>query len=215
MAARMNDEATVKEAQSWSKRGRASFEKKLWNKNYFMAYNNVQEGLTEKQLAHHAKTAKVSVACVAGQLVGVWAARCLGLGDIVSGDKVKQALSTILASNAMASPFGAVNAVLPTGEKDRSNLQSENCWLGLTYVVAGLAIQGGRVPEGLALAKKAWESVHVHTLNPWNQPDLYSSTDASPVFGDHYLRNMVIWSLVLDLAKTDKSLESFLSVHKR
>lgn len=210
IAALMRDEQMQKEALLWFKKGRVSFEKKLWRKGYFIAYNNTKEGLTEQQLSHHVKSQKISISCMAAQLVGQWIAHLLGLGYIVSEDRVKKALLTILKMNGSASAFGAVNAVLPSGEKDKANWQSENIWFGINYCLASLAIYEGYVSEGLELAKKVWDNAASNILNPWNQADMYSSTDGTYLFGDHYMRNMVIWAIPFALAKKDKSIDAFL-----
>ncbi len=210
MAALMKDAALAKEAHQWFRKGRASFDKKLWNKSYYMAYNNAQESLTEKQLAHHIRARKVSPSCTAAQLVGQWAAHVLDLGYIVAPEKVKKAVATILKRNAQASAFGVVNAVTPSGERDKSNWHSQHCWFGLAYVVAGLAIYEGFEKEGLELAEKAWNAASVHALNPWNQPDMYSATDGTYLFGDHYMRNMVAWSLLGALGKKQRECAALL-----
>jgi uncharacterized protein (DUF608 family) len=215
IAALIHDEEMAKESSFWFKKGRVSFEKKLWRKRYFIAYNNAKEGLSEKQLLHHVKSQKVSISCMASQLAGQWIAHLLGLGYIVSQDKVQKALNTIFGLNASASAFGAVNAVSTDGEKDKTNWHSENIWFGMTYCLASLAIYEGFQKQGLELAKKAWDNAALNVRNPWNQPDMYSSTDGSYLFGDHYMRNMVIWSLVFALAKKDKSIASFLETFKK
>lgn len=212
IAGLMKDVEMEAQAQLWFKKGKAVFEKKLWYKKYFIAYNSTKNGLTEQQLPHHVKTQKVSVACMAAQLTGQWIAHLLGLGYIVSEERVKKALATIFELNGSASSFGLVNAVLPNGEKDKSNWQSENIWFGITYCVASLAIYEGFQKEGLALAKKAWDNAAVNVLNPWNQPDMYSASDGSYLFGDHYMRNMVIWSVLFALARKNKEIEKFLKV---
>lgn len=210
IASLMQDESMQKEAAEWFKKGRASFERKLWFKKYFLAYNSTKDRLSEQQLSHQVKLQKASGACMAAQLSGQWIAHLLGLGYIVSQEKVHKALATILELNGAASPFGAVNAILPTGEKDKSNWQSENCWFGITYSVACLAIFEGFKEQGMSLAKKAWDHAATGALNAWNQPDMYSSADGSYLFGDHYMRNMSIWSILSALAKKDKEIENFL-----
>ncbi|OIO35371.1 MAG: hypothetical protein AUJ74_06410 [Candidatus Omnitrophica bacterium CG1_02_44_16] len=214
IAALMHDEEMVKEASLWFKKGGVSFEKKLWRKKYFIAYNNAKEGLSEKQIAHHVKTQKVNISCMASQLAGQWIAHLLGLGYIVSQDKVRKAVSTIFELNGSASAFGVVNAVSESGEKDRSNWHSENIWFGMTYCLASLAIYEGFQEQGLELAKKAWDNAVLNVRNPWDQPDMYSSTDGSYIFGDHYMRNMVIWSLLFALGRKDKKIEEFLRFKK-
>ena len=215
IAALMHDEEMAKEASLWFKKGRVSFEKKLWRKKYFIAYNNAKEGLSEKQLVHHVKSQKVNISCMASQLSGQWIAHLLGLGYIVSQDKVQKALGTIFELNGSASAFGAVNAVSSDGQKDKTNSHSENIWFGMTYCLASLAIYEGFQKQGLELAKKAWDNVALNVRNPWNQADMYSSTDGSYLFGDHDMRNMAIWSLLFALAKKDKSAASFLESFKK
>jgi len=208
MAGRLGDEDMAQEARLWHKKGRLQFEKKLWHKSYFIAYNDCGKELSERQITHQLRSQKVSISCTSSQLLGQWAAHLLGLGYIVSEDKVKKALATILSLNA--NPFGAVNAVLPSGEKDRSNWHTEHVWFGMTYCLGALAIYEGFDKEGLALVRKAWENVSLHALNPWNQPDMVSSTDGSHVFGDHYMRNMVLWSVLWAMARKDKQILAFL-----
>ena len=210
MAGLMKDADMEAEARDWFKKGRASFEKKLWHKQYFMAYNNGRNGLSNHQLSHQVKAQKINISCMAAQLTGQWVAHLLGLGYIVSQDKVKKALETILNLNGGASSFGAVNSVLPTGEKDKTNPHAENVWFGITYSVACLAIYEGFEKEGLELAKKAWDNAAQGALNPWNQPDMVSSYDGNYLFGDHEMRNMVIWCLLFSLAKKDKKIEKFI-----
>lgn len=210
IAGLLQDEPMQKEARQWFKKAQTSFEEKLWHKKYYLAYNNAKEHLSEKQLNHHVKSQKVSVACMAAQLTGQWVANLLGLGYIVSPERIKKALAMMLEFNAQASSFGAANGVLPTGEIDRSNAQSQNCWYGVTYTLAALAYDEGFQKEALALAKKAWDNASMNTLDPWNQPDTYSSLDGRRVFGDHYMRNMVIWSLLSSIARKDKSVAAFL-----
>lgn len=211
MSLLLEDKEMQKVALLWFKQGRASFEKKLWQKKYFMAYNDTKKGLSEKQLSHQVRLQKVGIACLSAQLSGQWIAHLLGLGYIVAQEKVKKAVVTLLEANASASVFGAVNGVLPDGSKDKSNIQSENNWFGLTYCLASLAIYEGFQEEGLALAKKAWDNAALNILNAWNQPDMYSSSDGTYLFGDHYMRNMVAWSLLLALAKKDKGVGAFLT----
>ncbi len=210
IASLFHDEDMRKEAELWFKKGKVSFEKKLWRKKYFIAYNNGKEGLSERELSQRLRLEKASASCMASQLAGQWIAHLLGLGYIVSPEKVQKAVTTILELNGAASSFGAVNSVLPDGEKDKANMQSENCWYGVTYCAASLAIYEGMTKEGLSLAKKAWDNISINVLNPWDQPDMYSATDGSHLFGDHDMRNMVIWSILFALAKKDKAIESFL-----
>lgn len=208
MSQRSGDESMAREARFWYKRGRAQFEKKLFYKDYFIAYNDGHKELSGRQLTQQLRSQKVSISCTSSQLVGQWAADLLGLGPVVSEDKVKKALLTILRLNTGA--FGAVNAVFPNGEKDRSSAHTEHVWIGLTYCLAALSVYEGFDKAGLDVAKKAWDNVSIHALNPWNQPDMVSSSDGHFLFGDHYMRGMVLWAVVWAMAKKDKQIFAFL-----
>jgi uncharacterized protein (DUF608 family) len=143
-------------------------------------------------------------------LVGQWVSHLLDLGYIVPQDRVRKAVRTILDWNVAASAFGAVNSVLPTGEKDPVNIQAQNIWVGVSYVVAALAIYEGFEQEGLRLAHNVWDNIRRHNLSPWNQPDLLSSSDGTYMFGDHYMRNLVVWAIPLALAKRRSCVDQFL-----
>jgi uncharacterized protein (DUF608 family) len=103
-----------------------------------------------------------------------------------------------------------VNAVLPSGVKDKSNGHAENVWISMTYILASLALYEGMEKEACALAKKAWDNVSVNALNTWNQPDMVSSVDGSFMFGDHYMRNMCFWAFAIAYARRRKDVAAFL-----
>ncbi|MDD5019993.1 MAG: GH116 family glycosyl hydrolase [Candidatus Omnitrophica bacterium] len=210
MSVHMKDEELAGEARRWFKNGRSHFEKKLWHKNYFLAYNDTKKDLSDQQLSHQLRSQKVNISCTASQLVGQWVAHLLGLGYIVSPEKVKKALQTIMELNGSVSGFGAVNAVLPSGEKDKSNGHAENVWISMTYVLASLALYEGMEKEACVLAKKAWDNVAGNIMNPWNQPDMVSSVDGSFMFGDHYMRNMSFWAFAIAYARKHKDMAAFL-----
>jgi len=210
MGAHLQDEEFVREVKNWFKNGRAHFEKKLWHKGYFIAYNDSKKDLSEQHLSHQLRFQKVNISCTASQLVGQWIAHLLGLGYIVSPEKVKKALATIFELNGSASRYGVVNAVLPSGEKDKSNGHAENVWISMTYILAALAIYEGMEEEGCALARKAWDNVSMNALNAWNQPDMVSSVDGSFMFGDHYMRNMSFWAFAIAYAHKRKDVSAFL-----
>ena len=85
----------------------------------------------------------------------------------------------------------------------------------LKAATLGMTMQEGYEKEAKELIKKTWENASVNVLNPWNQPDMYSSTDGSYLFGDHEMRNMVIWSVLFNMAKKDKGIEAFLKGAKK
>ena len=188
----LKDKAFAEKCAIWFDKGLESFQKKLWNGKYFIASLN---------------TVGRYESCILGQLTGQWYAHMLGLGYILPKDKVKKAVRTMLDLNTKISKFGAVNSVLPNGKLDKTSLHSGTIWPGVCYAFSALAIYEGFADEGLAVAKKTWENFALNNKNPWNQPDLIFPSDGRFGFGDYYMRNAVIWSVLLALAGKDKKLK--------
>lgn len=161
-----------------------SFDDQLWTGSYYRAATNDD-------------------ACAAGQLNGQWYATLLGLGHILPPERVAQAVRTTVSLTGSASPHGAVNAVLPDGTADRRNPHSGNVWPGETYALASLAIYEGMVDQGLELARKVWENITDGVADPWDQPDVIDSVTGAYGFGDHYMRNMVVWAVAFALSSRD------------
>ena len=189
IAAVMGDKRLSNTCRFYFKKARESFQNQLWNGNYFIACNGPKgkDG-----------------ACTLGQLNGQWYAHLLGLGYIVDKYKVRRAIKSVLSLNAKDTKFGATNSVLSDGKRDLSSLQSKNLWAGEIYAFCALAIYEGFKKEGLALARRMWDNIAERQLSPWDQPDMLDPDTGEYLFGDHYMRNMVIWSLLLALKKTIK-----------
>jgi hypothetical protein len=61
-------------------------------------------------------------------------------------------------------------------------------------------IYHGRKKTGLEISKRIYESIALKHRTPWNIRCLISSKDGSPVWGDDYYSNMVIWALPIVLS---------------
>ncbi len=186
------DNQTQATCTEWFNRGRENFIKKLWNGKYFVCYNNGKDR---------------SDASILGQLTGQWYAHLLGLDYIVPEELVKKAVKYLLAVNAKSSNFGAVNSMVSLRSRDSACLQSKNIWIGTNYAFASLAIYEGFVNEALSLAEKVYKATMEKSLNPWNQPDMIDAESAECLFGDHYMRNLVIWAIPLALAQRNKKIK--------
>jgi uncharacterized protein (DUF608 family) len=183
--------------------GQQSFEEQLWNGKY---YRVVAVGQTER-IEHEA--------CTVGQLNGQWYAHLLDLGYILPREHVASAVRSMLEMNGSVSRFGAVNAVLPDGRVDRTNSHSGNVWPGETYALASLAIYEGMADEGLELARNVWANITDNVKSPWDQPDVIDSVTGKYGFGDHYMRNMVVWALAFALSEHDSVVNRALDTLKR
>ncbi len=162
-------------------KGSQSFEKELWNGDYF--------GET----------------CSLSQLNGQWYADLLGLGAIADEAKIRKALVSILKRNARHSRFGMINSVSADGRPDATNPHSKNIWCGMNYAFASLALMRG-LPVNNLLNEiyKLWDNVARVQKSPWNQPDMIDARTGRFLFGDSYYRNMAIWSIPIALSMKDK-----------
>lgn len=180
----------------WFKKGRKSFEEKLWNHRYFVNYVSSDKGFESS--------------CTIGQLNGQWYAHMLGLGYIADKKKVKRAVKTILELNGTKSRYGLVNAVHADGKINNVSFHAKNVFPGMSYAFASLCIFEGFEKEGLALAKRVWENFAYNIKAAWNQPDVVDRRTGAAKFGDYYMRNMNIWGVFLALAKKDPELKKTL-----
>ncbi len=177
----LGDEVMAKRCKKLFKKGQKSYIEKLWNGKYFIACNG-PNGRDN--------------ACTADQLNGQWYAHLLGLGYILPKDMVKRAVKTILSLNNKDSKYGVTNSLYGKNKRDYSSLQSKNIWPGTSYAFGCLAIYEGFKKEGLSIIKKTWENFSKHQKTPWDQPDLLGPDTGNFIFGDHYMRNMVIWAVL-------------------
>lgn len=184
-----NDKKLSKKCRELFVKGRNSFEQKLWNGKFYMTAKDGNKNYES---------------CMVAQLAGQWYAYLLGLGRMFPEENIKSAISWIFKLNDKDSSFGATNSVFANKKRDEQYYHSANIWPGVCYSFAALAIYEGFLIQGLRLTKKVWDTLSVKNKNPWNQPDVIISKDGSFGFGDYYMRNMVIWSVLLALAEKDK-----------
>ncbi|MBI4844915.1 MAG: hypothetical protein HY810_00290 [Candidatus Omnitrophica bacterium] len=173
-------------------KGRDSFEKKLWNGKFYVTARSKE---------------RVYDSCMVAQLSGQWYAYLLGLGRMFPEENIKSAIKHILMLNDKDSIFGATNSVFINKKRDVESYHSQNIWPGVCYSFAALAIYEGFIREGLALTKKVWNTLSVKNKNPWNQPDVILTKDGSFGFGDYYMRNCVIWTVLYALAQKDEQVK--------
>ncbi len=182
MAERLGDRSTELRYRAAFEKGRASFEKEIWNGNYFGS----------------------RASCTLAQLNGQWYADLLGLGSIADNAKIRKALTFILSRNSRPSAYGMVNSVSADGRLDTSNDHSKNIWAGMNYAFVSLCLMRGfALAPLLKEVHKIWDNVTRVQKSPWNQPDTIDSKTGRYVFGDFYYRNMAIWSIPIAYSMRD------------
>ncbi len=183
----MLEESFAKDCRKRFVNGCLSFDRELWNGEYF--------GET----------------CNLSQLHGQWIADLLGLGLISEKEKIKKAIQSIWKRNARFSKYGIVNSTMPDGQLDVSNSHSKNAWLGLNYAFISLCITQGFPLDGLLKeTRKIWDNTVYKQKSPWNMPDMIDAKTGQYLFGDFDYRNMAIWAIPVAYALRDKKTATIL-----
>ncbi|MBU4479214.1 MAG: hypothetical protein KKH34_09070 [Candidatus Omnitrophica bacterium] len=187
-----NDKKLAKRCITLFLNGKKTFQEKLWNGKFYITAKSDDKDYD---------------ACMVAQLTGQWYAYVLGLGRLFPEENIKSAIKWILKLNNKDSSFGTTNAVFINGKRDKESYHSQNIWPGVCYAFGALAIYEGFVKEGLQLTRKVWDTIVVKNRNPWNQSDVIIAEDGSFGFGDYYMRNSVIWAVLLALSEKDERVE--------
>jgi non-lysosomal glucosylceramidase len=176
----VGDTEHVAQYQSWLDSGKASFEAKLWNGQY---YNfDASSGPTANSI-------------MADQLAGQWYADATGLPPIAPPEHVTSALKKIYDYNVRrfaGGQMGAVNGMRPDGQVDTSSNQSQEVWTGVTYALAATMLQRG-------LTIEAWDTawgVYNVTYNGgfwFRTPEAYRSDRSFRA--SMYMRSLSIWAI--------------------
>ena len=166
-----------KEAARWKavlKKGVASFEKKLWNGEYYSLW---VDGHTRDEC------------CMTDQIDGEWFTSLVGLGTALPRGRILAALKAVMKYN-FSPEAGLLNATYPPKAKPRlstfKNLQAEAPWTGIEYAIASMMFDFGMVAEGRAVVENIDER-YARAGRIWNQVEC----------GDHYYRAMSSWAILL------------------
>ena len=181
-----NDKKFALDCRKFLKKGKKSFEKKLWNGNYYRLYNDEKKGISE--------------VCLANQLMGEWCARIVGEKNLFPFSHLKKSLNSIRKLNFSLTDYGLINGVNPDGtfalcrKDDDPNDHSKQIFVGENLCAAMTFIYLGEKNLGMEIAKRIYEAV-AFKYSCWNQHCLINAKDGSPVWGSDYYSNMVIWAL--------------------
>jgi non-lysosomal glucosylceramidase len=134
---------------------------------------------------------------MADQMAGQWYARACGLPSIVDPKNARSALITIHDWNVqrfLGGQFGAINGMRPNGLVDRSSMQSQEVWTGVTYAAAAAMLQEGLTAEAFAAAWGIVRHTYLTGSGYWFQtPEAWDSS------GDYraiaYMRPLAIWAM--------------------
>ena len=152
---------------------------RLWNGRYFRLWND--EGGR-----HGGK----DEGCLTDQLVGLWAARLVGLDDLLPAEQVRAALKAVLDASYRPG-FGLRNCSWP-GDGVWHDVaaetwvdQANTCWSGVELAFASFLVYEGLVDEGLAVLKTVDDR--------YRRAGRYFDHQE---FGGHYFRPMAAWAML-------------------
>jgi len=196
MAEAAGDPASAKTYGEMFDKGRAAFDRLLWNGEYYVQkYDQVME-----------KKYQYGDGCLSDQMLGQWLAMVAGLGRFLPEDRLKTTLKSIFNYNFMTDFRGYSNAQRTYALNDERGLllctwpkggrpplpfvYSDEVWTGIEYHVASHLMYEGMVDEGLTVAKAVRDRYDGLRRNPWDEVEC----------GHHYARAMSSWGLLLALS---------------
>ncbi|MCD6385295.1 hypothetical protein J7M23_05915 [Candidatus Sumerlaeota bacterium] len=196
MAKLMNDHNLAEDSRSRFEKGREHYDTELWNGEYYEHHPLPGQSLTHGW----------GKGCHSDQLLGVWWARLLRLGDILPPEHVRQALLSILRYNFKPSLLGVeqsprvfatedegglLNCTWPHGGRPETPvLYCDEVWTGIEYEVSALCIFEGLLEEGIKILETLHRRYNGTRRNPYNEIEC----------GDHYVRALASWSVILALS---------------
>jgi hypothetical protein len=168
-------------------KGLASFEKKLWNGEYYSLW---VDGKRRDEC------------CMTDQMSGEWFTQVSGLGHTLPRERIDAALKAIMKCN-FSTEDGLMNATYPPKRQPLfstfGNIQAVAPWTGIEYAFASLLLEFGHFAAARAIVRNIHER-HMRAGRFWNHVEC----------GDHYYRAMSSWAVLLSATgfKVDAPRES-------
>jgi uncharacterized protein (DUF608 family) len=223
MADAMGDPAFAQECRALAEGGRYYVDRELFNGRYYTQKLDLsdQSVLTPFEKNRRAGVLsdpfmeaywsdeyreikyQIGEGCLTDQILGQWHADLAGLGDLLSTENVRIALTSVFKENYRSSLLdhfnpcrvyayegeaGLLNCTWPDQAK-RPALPvpyAEEVWTGLEYMMASHLILRGLVAEGVTVVRAARARHDGSRRNPWNDIEC----------GSYYIRALSSYALV-------------------
>eukprot|EP00090_Calanus_glacialis_P001049 TRINITY_DN10747_c0_g1_i1.p1 TRINITY_DN10747_c0_g1~~TRINITY_DN10747_c0_g1_i1.p1 ORF type:complete len:818 (-),score=118.10 TRINITY_DN10747_c0_g1_i1:399-2852(-) len=162
---------------------------KLWNGKFF----------------NFDKSSRGDKVIMADQLAGYWYRKLQSINEdqpFLDKDKVRTSLKTIFENNVMkfcGGNMGAVNGMMVSGDIDRSTVQSEEVWTGVTYGLASLMLCEGMKDEGFKTAEGVYKTVYETIGLGFETPEALYEKKHYRAIG--YMRPLSIWAMNIALGR--------------
>jgi len=217
MARVMGEDEAAAEYEALARRGAEWMDKNLFNGRYYVQQvdpdadrlspvaTDISMGGQDKDENGMPKY-QYGVGCLSDQLFGQALARLFGLGYLFDDGHVKKALASVFRYNWRADLTGHVNpervfategepgliiCTWPDGGRPRLPfVYADEVMTGFEYQVAVHLIGEGMIDEGLSIVRGIRSRYDGRYRNPFNEVEC----------GNHYIRAMANWGLVLALS---------------
>ena len=193
MAGHLGDHVRATELERRADHAVAGMDAVLWNGEY---YRQVIDDVD----AHRYQYGE---GVLSDQLLGQFHAFVDGLGEILPAERVRSALSAIVAHNfrddltahestqrvyALNDEGGLLLASWPRGGRPAIPfVYSDEVWTGIEHQVAASLVYAGLVDDGLRIERTLRARYDGGARNPWNEIEC----------GNHYARSLASWALLL------------------
>ena len=160
---------------------------KLWNGKFF----------------NFDKSSRGDKVIMADQLAGYWYRKLQNINEdqpFLDKEKVQTSLKTIFENNVMKfcdGNMGAVNGMMVSGDIDKSTVQSEEVWTGVTYGLASLMLCEGLRDEGFKTAEGVYKTVYEKIGLGFETPEALYEKKHYRAIG--YMRPLSIWAMNISL----------------
>ncbi|GAB6029054.1 Non-lysosomal glucosylceramidase [Chamberlinius hualienensis] len=172
----------AQEFEELLEKGKEAFHQQLWTGSYYKFDTSSNYG---------------SDSIMADQLCGHWYLRSCGLNyEVFPKQNVMSAIDTIFKCNVMGfhgGQMGAINSCRPSGKIDRTTVQSEEMWTGVTYALAALMIHEGEQSNGFKTAEGVYRSCFERLGMAYQTPEALHEQNHYRSLG--YMRPLCIWSM--------------------
>lgn len=196
MATAVGDRASAKEYLAMYDKGRAAYDKLLWNGEFYVQkYAQVME-----------KKYQYGEGCLSDMLLGQWLGMVSGLGRYLPAERIQSSLRAIYKYNFLTDFRNFSNVQRTYALNDEKGLllcswprggrpplpfpYSDEVWTGIEYQVASHLIYEGLLEEGLSVVKAVRDRYDGFRRNPWDEVEC----------GHHYARAMSSWGVLLALS---------------
>uniref|UniRef100_A0A0K2TER0 Glucosylceramidase n=1 Tax=Lepeophtheirus salmonis TaxID=72036 RepID=A0A0K2TER0_LEPSM len=168
-----------------------------WEKTYNEALQVYEDKLWTGHFFAFDERSRDVIMC--DQLCGQWYLSLMQgwRREVFNKNHIHTALETIFDYNVMKfrdGTSGAVNGMYySSGNIDRSSIQSEEMWCGVSYALASLMIREGLVMNGFKTAKGVFETVYDRIGLGFETPEALYEKNHYRALG--YMRPLSIWSM--------------------